>query len=121
MIGLGERFTSFVKNGQVIDIWNRDGGTSSEQAYKNIPFYLTNRGYGVFVNHPECVSFEVATERVSIPVGDEKTKPDYDYAEGVTFHVFELIDGDVATGKLHGPTGDRAMGSRLKDKARNTR
>jgi len=63
--GLGERFTSFIKNGQVIDIWNEDGGTSSEQAYKNIPFYLTNRGYGVFVNHPERVSFEMASEKVS--------------------------------------------------------
>lgn len=63
--GLGERFTAFVKNGQVIDIWNRDGGTGSEQAYKNVPFYITNRGYGVFVNHPEMVSFEVASERVS--------------------------------------------------------
>jgi alpha-D-xyloside xylohydrolase len=62
--GLGERFTAFVKNGQVIDMWNQDGGTSSEQAYKNIPFYLTNRGYGVFVNHPEEVSFEVASEKV---------------------------------------------------------
>jgi alpha-D-xyloside xylohydrolase len=60
--GLGERFTPFVKNGQVVDLWNEDGGTSSEQAYKNIPFYLTNRGYGVFVNHPERVSFEVASE-----------------------------------------------------------
>jgi alpha-D-xyloside xylohydrolase len=63
--GLGERFTAFIKNGQVVDIWNRDGGTSSEQAYKNIPFYMTNRGYGVFVNHPELVSFEVASEKVS--------------------------------------------------------
>lgn len=63
--GLGERFTPFVKNGQVIDIWNQDGGTASEQAYKNIPFYVTNRGYGVFVNHPELVSFEVASEIVS--------------------------------------------------------
>lgn len=63
--GLGERFTPFVKNGQVVDIWNRDGGTSSEQAYKNVPFYLTNKGYGVFVNHPECVSYEVASEVVS--------------------------------------------------------
>ncbi len=63
--GLGERFTPFIKNGQVVDIWNEDGGTSSEQAYKNIPFYLTNRGYGVFVNHPERVSFEVASEKVS--------------------------------------------------------
>src|SRR5690554_5651196 len=63
--GLGERFTPFVKNGQVVDIWNEDGGTSSEQAYKNIPFYLSNFGYGVFVNHPEKVSFEVASEAVS--------------------------------------------------------
>ncbi len=62
--GLGERFSAFVKNGQVVDIWNEDGGTSSEQAYKNIPFYLTNRGYGVLVNHPEKVSFEVASEKV---------------------------------------------------------
>lgn len=63
--GLGERFTAFTKNGQVVDIWNEDGGTCSNQAYKNIPFYLTNRGYGVFVNHTGKVSFEVATERTS--------------------------------------------------------
>lgn len=63
--GLGERFTSFTKNGQVVDIWNEDGGTCSNQAYKNIPFYLTNKGYGVFVNHTGRVSFEVATERTS--------------------------------------------------------
>jgi alpha-D-xyloside xylohydrolase len=62
--GLGERFTPFVKNGQVVDLWNEDGGTSSDQAYKNVPFYLTNRGYGVFVNHPERVSFEIASEKV---------------------------------------------------------
>lgn len=62
--GLGERFGPFVKNGQSIEITNRDGGTGSEQAYKNVPFYLTDRGYGVFVNDPSTVSFEVATERV---------------------------------------------------------
>jgi alpha-D-xyloside xylohydrolase len=63
--GLGERFGPLAKNGQVVDIWNADGGTSSEQAYKNVPFYLTNRGYGVFVNHPGLVSFEVGSEAVS--------------------------------------------------------
>ncbi|MDE7009406.1 MAG: alpha-xylosidase, partial [Lachnospiraceae bacterium] len=63
--GTGERFTPFVKNGQSIDIWNADGGTSTEQSYKNIPFYLTNKGYGVLVNHPENVSFEVGTEMVT--------------------------------------------------------
>ncbi|MFF0399479.1 alpha-xylosidase [Streptomyces sp. NPDC005248] len=62
--GLGERFTPSVKNGQVVDMWQADGGTSSEQAYKNIPFYLSSRGYGVFVNHPGKVSFEVGSEAV---------------------------------------------------------
>ena len=62
--GLGERFTSFVKNGQTVDIWNEDGGTSTEYSYKNIPFYLSNKGYGVFVNNPGKVSFEVSTENV---------------------------------------------------------
>ena len=41
--GLGERFGPLVKNGQTIEIWNADGGTSSEQAYKNVPFYVSNR------------------------------------------------------------------------------
>jgi alpha-D-xyloside xylohydrolase len=63
--GLGERFGPLVKNGQSVDIWNADGGTSSEQAYKNVPFYLTDGGYGVFVDHPGKVSFEVGSELVS--------------------------------------------------------
>ncbi|WP_161900287.1 alpha-xylosidase [Candidatus Enterococcus leclercqii] len=63
--GLGERFTNFVKNGQSVDIWNADGGTGTEQAYKNIPFYVSNQGYGVFVNSPDKVSFEVGSEKVS--------------------------------------------------------
>ena len=63
--GLGERFTALVKNGQSVSIWNEDGGTSTYQSYKNIPFYLSNKGYGVFVNHSEKVDFEVATEQVT--------------------------------------------------------
>lgn len=63
--GLGEKFTPFVKNGQSVEIWNEDGGTSTEQSYKSIPFYLSSAGYGVFVNHPERVEFEIATEQAS--------------------------------------------------------
>lgn len=63
--GLGERFTALVRNGQTVETWNRDGGTSTEQSYKNIPFYITNRGNGVLVNHPQCVSFEIGSEKVS--------------------------------------------------------
>lgn len=46
-------------------MWNRDGGTSSEQAYKCVPFYITNRNYGVFINHPGEVEVEVGSEKVS--------------------------------------------------------
>jgi alpha-glucosidase (family GH31 glycosyl hydrolase) len=42
-----------------------DGGTSSEQAYKCVPFYITNRNYGVFINHPGEVEVEVGSEKVS--------------------------------------------------------
>lgn len=73
--GLGERFGTFAKNGQVVDIWNEDGGTSSEQAYKNIPFYVSSRGYGVFVDSPDRVSYEVASEvvtRVQFSVAGEE-------------------------------------------------
>jgi alpha-D-xyloside xylohydrolase len=73
--GLGERFGPLVKNGQTVDIWNEDGGTSSELAYKNIPFYISSKGYGVFVNHPGKVSLEVQsvrTTRVNISVPGEE-------------------------------------------------
>jgi alpha-D-xyloside xylohydrolase len=63
--GFGERFTPFVKNGQAVDTWNQDGGTASEQAYKSLPFFLTDAGYGVFVNSPGRVAFEAASEVVS--------------------------------------------------------
>ncbi|KAI5121015.1 hypothetical protein M0805_005961 [Coniferiporia weirii] len=71
--GFGERFGAFVKNGQSISVWNQDGGTSSEQAYKCIPFYISNRGYGVFINHPGEIEVEVGSEkasRVGVSVAD---------------------------------------------------
>ncbi len=50
-----------VKNGQSVDIWNRDGGSNGNQAYKNIPFYLSSQNYGLLVNTPDRVQFEVAS------------------------------------------------------------
>ncbi len=62
--GFGERFTAFVKNGQQLDTWNEDGGTSSPVSYKCVPFYMTNHGYGVLVDHTDNVSFEIGSEKV---------------------------------------------------------
>lgn len=63
--GFGEKFTTFTKNGQNVEIWNADGGTCSDQSYKSIPFYASSRGYGVFVNSSDKVSYEVASDTVS--------------------------------------------------------
>lgn len=63
--GFGEKFTSFVKNGQTVEIWNSDGGTCTEQSYKSVPFYVSSRNYGCFINHPEKVTFDVGSENVS--------------------------------------------------------
>ncbi|KAG6819867.1 hypothetical protein H0H93_007852 [Arthromyces matolae] len=63
--GLGERFGPFIKNGQCVEMWNEDSGTSSEMTYKNVPFFLSSRGYGIFVPYPGFVSFEVQSERTT--------------------------------------------------------
>jgi alpha-D-xyloside xylohydrolase len=63
--GFGERFGPLAKNGQSVVIWNEDGGTNSEWSYKNVPFYLSSAGYGLLVNSPAKVEFEVGTERVN--------------------------------------------------------
>lgn len=66
--GLGERFGAYVKNGQSVDIWNEDGGTASEQGYKDIPFYMTSNGYGVLVNNRGHVSFEIGSENTETTI-----------------------------------------------------
>ncbi|KAL3489987.1 glycosyl hydrolases family 31-domain-containing protein [Aspergillus germanicus] len=63
--GLGERFGPFVKNGQSVEIWNEDGGTGSELTYKNIPFFVTSAGYGIFIPTSNFLSFEIQSERTT--------------------------------------------------------
>ena len=83
--GLGERFTPFVKNGQTVEMWNEDGGTASEIAYKNIPFYITNKGYGVLVDNEGDVAYEIASEKVErIQFSVEGERLDYYFISGKT-------------------------------------
>lgn len=83
--GLGERFTPFVKNGQMVEMWNEDGGTASEIAYKNIPFYVTNKGYGILVDNEGDVAYEIASEKVErIQFSVEGERLDYYVISGKT-------------------------------------
>lgn len=83
--GLGERFTPFVKNGQIVDMWNEDGGTASEITYKNIPFYITNKGYGVLTDNEGDVSYEIGSEKVErVQFSVEGERLDYYIINGKT-------------------------------------
>lgn len=77
IFGLGERFGAFVKNGQVVDVWNEDGGTASEQAYKNVPFYLSDAGYGVFIDTPTMCHWKLGLKSCPAP---KFRCPDQDFA-----------------------------------------
>ena len=63
--GLGERFTAWNKVGQSVSLWNADGGTSSDQAYKNVSFWMSNRGYGIFIDNQGRVDLEIGSERAT--------------------------------------------------------
>lgn len=48
--GTGERFLGMNLSGQTIILENEDAaGANSRRAYKNIPFYLSSRGYGLLI------------------------------------------------------------------------
>lgn len=58
--GLGERFTPLDKRGQRPLMWNFDAfGAESDRAYKNVPFYLSSRGYGIVVDSGAPVEFDM--------------------------------------------------------------
>ncbi len=60
IFGFGESFTEFNKRGQKVVLWVDDAnGTQNETMYKPIPFYMSSRGYGVFMHHTTPISVDV--------------------------------------------------------------
>ncbi len=59
--GFGEKFTDFDKRGQRLEMWHYNTlGVHTERAYKNVPFFVSTRGYGLFVDSVTCVNFDMA-------------------------------------------------------------
>jgi alpha-D-xyloside xylohydrolase len=51
IFGCGESFTEFNKRGQKVVLYSDDSnGTQNETMYKPIPFFLSSRGYGMFIH-----------------------------------------------------------------------
>ena len=51
IFGCGESFTAFDKRGQKVVLWADDAnGVQNETMYKPIPFFMSSRGYGMFMH-----------------------------------------------------------------------
>ncbi|HKO15414.1 MAG TPA: TIM-barrel domain-containing protein [Gemmatimonadaceae bacterium] len=63
IFGLGESFTRLNKRGQRVVAYLRDAmGAQSPLEYKAVPFFLSSRGYGMFVHTSAPVTFDVGAE-----------------------------------------------------------
>jgi alpha-D-xyloside xylohydrolase len=62
LFGLGEKFTPVDKVGQRIITWTQDAfGSTSERSHKNIPFLMSTRGYGLFLDTGARITWEFGT------------------------------------------------------------
>ncbi|SCL36264.1 alpha-D-xyloside xylohydrolase [Micromonospora nigra] len=103
-VGFGEKFTPLDKRGQRALMWNFDAfGGESDRSHKNVPFYLSNRGYGVLVDSGLPVQFDVCQSThssVQILVPDDLL--DYYVLAGPT--PAEILDRfDTLTGRPYLP------------------
>lgn len=75
IFGCGESFTQFNKRGSEVVLWTDDAnGVQNESEYKPIPFYMSSRGYGVFMHTSTpitCNFGKYFSEANSMYIGDE--------------------------------------------------
>lgn len=73
LYGLGERFGPLDQRGQVVPIFNRGGGTWNQGYHKCVPWLLSSRGYGLFLNSPRPALFDLgftANSAVTVAVAE---------------------------------------------------
>ena len=59
LFGGGESFTRLDKRGQKLVLWSNDAnGVETNRMYKPIPFFMSNRGYGMFVHTSAPATFD---------------------------------------------------------------
>lgn len=76
IFGCGESFQSFDKRGQKVILWTDDAnGVQNETMYKPIPFYMSNKGYGVFMHHSSPITCDFGkyfSSVNSMMIGDDE-------------------------------------------------
>ena len=75
IFGLGENFKELNKRGQKVVLWTDDSnGVQNETMYKPIPFFMSSRGYGMFMHTSTPISCDFGKSfngSMSLMIGDE--------------------------------------------------
>jgi alpha-D-xyloside xylohydrolase len=75
IFGFGEQYTELNKRGQKVVLWVDDAhGAQNESTHKPVPFFMSNRGYGMFIHTSTPITCDVGkyfSGVHSIMVGDE--------------------------------------------------
>lgn len=100
LYGLGEKFTDFDKRGQRIQSWiTQPNGSETELSYKNVPFYLSSRGYGLLVDTTQHVTFDMGdTSTISKEITVDDDRFEYVFIYGPEFKSI-LDDYTTLTGR----------------------
>ncbi|MDX1416737.1 MAG: glycoside hydrolase family 31 protein, partial [Candidatus Promineifilaceae bacterium] len=61
--GFGEKYSDLDKRGQSIALWPDNAtGNTSPLSYKNIPFFHSSRGYGIFINSAFPIQYHMGDQ-----------------------------------------------------------
>ncbi len=101
--GFGEKFLRLEKTGQTVDLNTDDAlGVMTPRSYKNVPFFVTTAGYGVFFNHSSRMTFWVGSRNAAdIQVAIDDPFLDYFFIAG---NLKDVLQGYTAlTGRPETP------------------
>jgi alpha-D-xyloside xylohydrolase len=76
IFGCGESFTEFNKRGQKVVLWADDAnGVQNETMYKPVPFFMSSRGYGIFMHTSSPITCDFGkyySGMYSLLIGDDQ-------------------------------------------------
>jgi alpha-D-xyloside xylohydrolase len=79
LYGFGERFVPLDQRGRRWESWTIDAlGTATQRAYKPVPFGMSSRGYGLFINSSARIDFDLGASS-SLSAAFAIDAPELDY------------------------------------------
>lgn len=85
--GLGENYSGIDRKGRAFELWNTNAlGVNTDRGYKYIPYYISSKGYGVFLN---------TSRKIRCDMGQSISKANSLMIEGDIIDMFIMREKEV--------------------------